>query len=209
MPSLKFTPRNLEKLGIILMVLLLVFRPGFVKKFSNNLIGKMLLLGAIVSVASHNKMYGLLAAFTYVVCVEMTSEGNDLPSNQTNEMSNKTNEMSNETNDMSDGQDKLSIFQQVQCEQGGSDWKVFLKSVDYECKNLDKDGFCHGVEGVVLDPSCCPPTLAKFNEFKKIPMDSITPKAKNKDIANLNLLPCQNRWLKNIQPKTSFTTYDE
>ena len=37
MPSLKFTPRNLEKLGIILMVLLLVFRPGFVKKFSNNL----------------------------------------------------------------------------------------------------------------------------------------------------------------------------
>lgn len=77
MPSLKFTPRNLEKLGIILMVLLLVFRPGFVKKFSNNLIGKMLLLGAIVSVAAHNKMYGLLAAFTYVVCVEMTSEGKD------------------------------------------------------------------------------------------------------------------------------------
>lgn len=75
MPSLKFTPKNLEKLGIILMVLLLVFRPGFVKKFSNNLIGKMLLLGAIVSVAAHNKMYGLLAAFTYVVCVEMSSEG--------------------------------------------------------------------------------------------------------------------------------------
>ena len=75
MPSLKFTPKNLEKLGIILMVILLVFRPGFIKKFSNNLIGKMLLLGGIVSVASHNKMYGLLAAFTYVVCVEMTSEG--------------------------------------------------------------------------------------------------------------------------------------
>ena len=77
MPSLKFTPRNLEKLGIILMILLLVFRPGFIKKFSNNLIGKMLLLGGIVSVASHNKMYGLLAAFTYVVCVEMSSEGCD------------------------------------------------------------------------------------------------------------------------------------
>ena len=77
MPSLKFTPRNLEKLGIILMILLLVFRPGFIKKFSNNLIGKMLLLGGIVSVASHNKMHGLLAAFTYVVCVEMSSEGLD------------------------------------------------------------------------------------------------------------------------------------
>ena len=77
MPSLKFTPRNLEKLGIILMILLLVFRPGFIKKFSNNLIGKMLLLGGIVSVASYNKMYGLLAAFTYVVCVEMSSEGCD------------------------------------------------------------------------------------------------------------------------------------
>ena len=75
MPTLKIIPRNLEKLGIILMVLLLVFRPGFVKNFSNNLIGKMLLLGAIVSVAAHNKMYGLLAAFTYVVCVEMSSEG--------------------------------------------------------------------------------------------------------------------------------------
>ena len=77
MPTLKIIPRNLEKLGIILMVLLLVFRPGFVKNFSNNLIGKMLLLGAIVSVAAHNKMYGLLAAFTYVVCVEMSSEGLD------------------------------------------------------------------------------------------------------------------------------------
>lgn len=204
MPSLKFTPRNLEKLGIILMVLLLVFRPGFVKKFSNNLIGKMLLLGAIVSVAAHNKMYGLLTAFTYVVCVEMTSEGNDDPSNKTNKTSNETNEMSNETNEMSDGQDKLSLLQQLQCDQGGSDWKVFLKSVDYECKKLDKDGFCHGV-----DPSCCPPTLAEFNEFKKIPMDSITPEAKNEAIANLNLLPCQNRWLNNIERKVSFTKYDK
>ena len=175
MPSLKFTPRNLEKLGIILMVLLLVFRPGFVKKFSNNLIGKMLLLGAIVSVASHNKMYGLLAAFTYVVCVEMTSEGNDVPSNKTNKMS--------------DDQDKSSLLQQLPCGQRGSDWNAFFKPFTYECSKqvLQQDGSCTGPD---LSGVCCVPTPAQFKEFETA-MDAPSPEAKNEAIAKLNLLPCQ------------------
>ena len=72
---MKFSQKNLEILGLIVIFLLLVFRPRFIKDFSDNLFGKFIILILIVLVSAHNKVYGLLAALTFIVCLELYLEG--------------------------------------------------------------------------------------------------------------------------------------
>ena len=82
---MKFTSKNIEILGIILVIMLLILRPKIIKTFSENMIGKSVLLAIIVALASHKKIYGLVAAFTLIVCMEFNSEGKDRDSEDSSE----------------------------------------------------------------------------------------------------------------------------
>ena len=82
---MKFSQKNLEILGLILIFLLLVFRPRFIKDFSDNLFGKFIILILIVLVSAHNKAFGLLAALTFIVCLELYLEGAEFDENSPKE----------------------------------------------------------------------------------------------------------------------------
>ena len=67
--------KGIEFIVLPIIAFIVYTRPRSLVKFSGSILGKILMIIAVIGAASHNKLYGIIAATAMVLILENNYEG--------------------------------------------------------------------------------------------------------------------------------------